>query len=129
MSDKPKRYKKTVRNVLLRARRLVRKGWTQCVLSADGPGPDANVMDITRGSCFCVVGAVRRGSLDIFGRDFGDHYNAAMDFMRDAVFGTTAPASMSLPAWNDRRERTQAEVVDAFTRAIALTPKPSRVAL
>jgi hypothetical protein len=109
---KPKRFKKTYRNVLIRARRLVKGGWTQDSYAKDkyGKSTAPTMRDAT---CFCALGAIKRAKAEL-----GlDEFDSVGTVLFKVVGGY-------IPEWNDDPRRTQAEVVDAFTKAIALTPKP-----
>jgi hypothetical protein len=110
---KAKKYKKTIRNVLIRARRLVRAkgGWTQDSYAKDKDGK-STAPTMQSATCFCALGAIKRAKAEL-GLDECDSVGTVLF----RVVGY-------IPEWNDVPGRTQAEVVDAFTKAIALTPKP-----
>lgn len=98
----------TTKERLIAARDLVAKGWTQGVYARDANdrytpygGPNA---------CkFCASGAVAHVT-DIFLQSFED----ALTLLKRAIDGK------AVVPWNDASERTQAEVVAAFDRAIEL---------
>ncbi|MDI3261174.1 MAG: hypothetical protein QJR02_15925 [Sinobacteraceae bacterium] len=94
--------------VLTRARDLVARpgGWTQEEGARDDMGRPVPVFSPDACS-FCSMGAIARACED-------RHFEKGWDILRTALGGRlVAP-------WNDAPERTQAEVVAAFDRAIEL---------
>lgn len=83
---------KTTKQILTEARELVSKGWVQGEYERDG--------------CYCLVGAINEVRGDSHG------YAEAIGTMFKLI-------GNSLSDWNDMPERTQAEVVAAFDKAIA----------
>lgn len=101
---------KSVLDVLRDARGLIAKGWTQGEFSRDANG-DYCPMSDPAAACFCAMGAVYRVTLSEDGIPIPIH-NDVYALLCDAVGG-------SVVDWNDRRGRTQAEVLAVFDRAIA----------
>lgn len=89
----------TVRDTLVAARTLIAEGWTQ--------GEYWTVIDGCK--CYCPIGALTFAS---------DGYPAAFTAAWQLL--SRAINDKFLVRWNDRPERTQAEVLAAFDRAIAL---------
>jgi hypothetical protein len=99
----------SVVEVLTKARALVARGHCKDNAALDADGEYVHAGD-PRARFWCAVGAIWAA-----GPDEPDEAvrRATRDVLR-AVLGTC-----TLVAWNDAPERTQAEVVDAFDRAIA----------
>lgn len=94
------------REVLIAARALIAKGWTQGYLARDERGL------VTRPSgdeavCWCCIGALSAVA------KCGPIWSAV-----DALSGAVGGAGQ-IARWNDAPKRTQAEVLEAFDRAIA----------
>lgn len=94
----------TDRDILIRARALVARGWTQRTNARDETGrptdprgPDA--------VCWCLSGAVHRVAPD-----------AARHAYQLLCKALDSPWAVD---WNDTPGRTQAEVLELFDRAIA----------
>lgn len=87
--------------VLTDARALIEQGWTQGVLRVRTSGP----------VCYCALGAIdEASSVSVEG---SGQYNAAKNILMSVIDGP-------IPVWNDDDDRTQAEVLAAFDRAIEL---------
>lgn len=87
--------------VLREARELIARGWTQEVSARDANGTPVAPTDDTA-TCWCTIGALMRAG--------GARAASAL-----AAF---LPRNTSIPRWNDAPERTQAEVLALFGRAI-----------
>jgi hypothetical protein len=97
---------KTTKQILVEARELIAKGWTQLAYAKKANGDVTDDRDGS-GVCFCALGAIRRAS-----GSYTDCQPAAGVF-RAAI------GSAFIDGWNDAPGRTQAEVLEAFDRAIA----------
>lgn len=92
-----------MKELLTNARDLIEKGWTQGTL-------------VKRG-CYCAMGAVLYADLcedDKFWRT-----NEAISRLSTAA---GLDVESGIVDWNDAPERTQAEVLEVFDRAIASCP-------
>jgi hypothetical protein len=90
------------------------KCWTKGENARDARGNDLPVLD--RGAvCFCALGAIDRAvQTNCF--ELGI-YHLAVEFLNSAIF---EKKFADIPAWNDAPERTHAEVIAAFEKAIEL---------
>lgn len=95
------------------ARALVEKGWTQHVFARDAAGGSVFEQD-PRAVCWCASGALWVVGVNMF-------TDARRVFMR--ANGITE--TVGIPEWNDAPERTQADVLAAFDRAIELASAAS----
>lgn len=105
---------KKVANRLRKARALIEKGWTQeaWARAADG----ANVPFSSRSAvCFCAAGALNR-ALQVGGHEWG-LAEQSWQVLEDAI---GVSSSSDVVKFNDAPERTQAEVLAAFDKAIEL---------
>jgi hypothetical protein len=93
----------TVLEVLTKARELIAKGWAQGAYAVDDEGTVVRLADAT---AFCPAGAI------LCQANFATR-DDAFDMLKHVV-GT------NIVGWNDARDRTQAEVLAAFDRAISL---------
>jgi hypothetical protein len=98
-----------VSDKLREAKALIEKGWTQHLSAADELGMEVDKFD-PAATCFCLYGAFDRA----FSVQPIANCEAGWRFLKDAI-GEPQPIG-----WNDRKGRTQAEVLAAFDRAIAL---------
>ena len=100
-------------HLLTKARRLVRKGWAQGHIARtdDGRPVPVHHAEATR---FCTIGAIRQ----VYE---ADHYGyRAFDAATDLLCrGAGVSGFPELTVWNDHPDRTQADVLDLYTRAIA----------
>lgn len=106
----------TPREVLIAAKALIDtpEKWTQGWYAKDANGkhisdqsPDA--------TCFCSIGAMWAVAHEI-------------QFVDDALVFLGRATRPAIPTWNDAPERTHAEVMDAFARAIELAADAETVA-
>jgi hypothetical protein len=104
----------TVAEKLREARALIAKGWTQDAEARNAAGADIQDVDPAfedvEPVCWCAAGA-------IFWATGIDEYSTAADVLVAAIGERTRHF---IPQWNDAPERTQAEVLQAFDRAIEL---------
>lgn len=107
----------TTRDVLVRARGLIEQGWCQGVGARDARGHEVGAL--MREACsWCTLGALSR-ALDLSNTDaYGVDYTRAREAIADAI-GRDCDGGRAIAVWNDHRERTQADVLAAFDRAIA----------
>lgn len=89
----------TTREILVKARALVERGWVQGRFSRMKRGKE----------CFCAVGAICRAA----GEAQACHRLGALKAVEDEI-----PQELLLSQWNDAPGRTQAEVLAAFDKAI-----------
>lgn len=101
--------------VLRKARALIEKpeAWVKEHFAVKADGQDTHYADADAVR-FCVAGALRRVE---------DQHGLAYEILRQAArcFG-------SICEWNDAPERTHAEVLAAFDKAIAIAEKTDHVA-
>jgi hypothetical protein len=98
----------TVR-ILREARALVEKGWTQGARARMANGIAIDPGD-PNAACWCPFGAIEKAEVT---SAFCVATGEPMKLLKSAVGDWP-------PKWNDRHGRTQAEVLAAFDRAIAL---------
>jgi hypothetical protein len=103
-----KRAVSAVADKLREARALIERGWTQGAYARNAAGEDLEDVDWefsdTDPVCWCMSGAMMQAGLE----------DEADDFIQRAI------GKKFIPEWNDASERTQAEVLAAFDRAIEL---------
>lgn len=104
----PTSTERTVADILRAARAKIDtpEKWTHTVLARRADGKKTGARDPSA-VYFCMSGAVISG-----GNEAIDW--RAFDFLTRAIDGAT------IPAWNDHPDRTHAEVLAAFDRAITL---------
>ena len=99
--------------LLRKARALVLQGWTQGHGAKTHDGRPT-MTHLTEATSFCTIGAAMR----VFTR--GNYrypvYAAATDLL---CRGAGVSGFPELTVWNDHPDRTQADVLDLYTRAIA----------
>ena len=107
-----------VQKILIGARNRVASGWTQYALGRFSDGERFEYLNRSFSDCvcFCAIGAIHaetknRGEL---------LYCKAVDMLEKAIAG-----EREIGEWNDAPDRTQAEVVAAFNRAIELAGEQS----
>jgi hypothetical protein len=100
---------KTVLEVLEGALEILRdpKRWTKGAFAKDKYGFALNFFD--RAVCFCSIGALIKAS----DRNCAWYYPPGLDVLSDAV-------NIPVSAWNDAPERTHAEIIQGFEKAIAM---------
>lgn len=117
----------TTLEILKAARKLVAKpnGWIKGRFGAQKvkgkivkEAADSHATEVLSGlNCFCAVGAVHRVSKNV---------DEALDLLGQFVPLREFSAASDIIAWNDKRWRTQAQVVKLFDKAI--TAEKSRLA-
>ena len=102
--------------VLKEARALVAKGWTQgaYMRAADGENVWPNYK---RAVCFCVMGAISLAAAPYESLDDEDEPNPIRYMAAKALINAN-DIQCTISEWNDAPERTQAEVLAAFDKAI-----------
>jgi hypothetical protein len=108
---------KTVKQVLIEARGLVEKGWCQGTFARTASGEEAHSISPDAHS-HCALGAVRAVTLPAF------PFIEARVAAREALASFLPPAEDQdaqdqIVVFNDAPERTQADVLALFDRAIA----------
>ncbi len=99
--------------------------WTRGVVARNVDGDDVPYSE-SQAVCWCAVGAIFRSSDDRSSRWPSDReYAAGKLFAAAAHIGFDDFSSLfdHIGRWNDRPERTHAEVIAAFDRAIELAEK------
>jgi hypothetical protein len=94
---------------LIEARRLIEAGWVQC--------------DSRNENGHCLSGALFYASGCLPGEITNESYQDAVDRVRSMIFEPEFCGALML--WNDAKERTQEEVLDALDRAMARAPEAS----
>lgn len=100
-----------VADKLREARALIERGWTQGWFARTAAGNDC-WYSAKEASCWCVTGALFRVAISV-----REESRLAGTFL--AAIDTTD----GIAGWNDVPDRTQAEVLAAFDRAIELAEK------
>jgi hypothetical protein len=104
----------SVREVLIAARGLIAKGWTQGFAARDVAGQSVEPWSSPSACSWCIVGALNVAC----GTDVSETYDGLA--RRKAAFESLEPfvGCEDWLFWNDTPGRTQAEVLAAFDRAI-----------
>jgi hypothetical protein len=106
---------KETKAVLVEARALLARGWTQGHYARTATGdPVASMLGRQVGDavCWCAEGALLAVNHGVF------PYKARTEIKRViGQLGLVGPDA--IVRWNDAKDRTQAEVLDVFDRAIA----------
>jgi hypothetical protein len=99
---------KTVLEVLEGALEILRdpKRWTKGTLARDSSGKPTDISG-NYAVCFCASGAIIKASFNI-------GYMKARHSLSDVV------GNCSISWWNDAPERTHAEIIQGFEKAIAV---------
>jgi hypothetical protein len=100
-----------VADKLREARALIERGWVQVLVAGDAKGRSAPLHSDTA-VVFCPYGALQRVTVADNGL-----YGRLLELVKRAV---GLGKGSSLIVWNDAPERTQAEVLAAFDKAIEL---------
>lgn len=103
-----------LREILIAARALIEKGWCQGALARTADGVKLLGGSIREDNCqldeacsWCMVGAIAAAS--------PDHDTEPANELLAEVVGMN---NFGLGTWNDRSWRTQAQVLEAFDKAI-----------
>ncbi len=104
----------TTRDVLVKARSYIERGHTTRAFARNAAGDDVPP-EHPGACCWCILGALLLAS-----PDRRVHQGARRALME--ACGVRPPSSLDV--WNDAPERTQADVLDAFNRAIAAQGEP-----
>lgn len=114
---------KWAKEVLIKARELVSKGWTQGRFAANKKDETVNY-GADDAVCFCASGAIYRAAKTTRGEGYsevGTIYEAHR-FLRESTL-----YNGEVPAWNDAAGRRQREVVRAFSVAIEKADREASV--
>ncbi len=95
--------------VLREARKLVERGWTQDELALAPDGLPVSP-ESENAVCWCTYGALCRAY----------HQMPTIELAEAVVLVEVGAGTDDLIPWNDELGRTQAEVLDAFSKAIEL---------
>lgn len=105
--------KKTIKSILRKARALVKKGWCQGASARNSDGKPLH-SDHPDAVSYCAMGAIRAAGVSV-GFPYGPIEGAALALC-DAE---SLQGIHEIGAWNDSQLMRQADVIDAFDRAIA----------
>lgn len=102
----------TTREILVKARDYIERGWSQGHYARTAAGRQTDEDDALAAS-WCPLGAIMMAAPDSvrLRDDAGDALCVAI--------GAEGKSGSTIPEWNDAAERTQADVLAAFDRAIA----------
>ncbi len=109
--------KMNTKTILEKARELMRRGWCKYASARTRDGLETYPSD-QHAVSFCASGACERVVSD-------QHYSstktfpASVDYNAAMMFLCGALRTNSIPEWNDDPDRTKAQVLVAFDRAIA----------
>lgn len=98
---------KDVTQNLINARKIIEspENWTQGQYAANENQEEVDWED-TQATCFCTIGAIRKGKNKI-------------DFEEEEYYIFSKATNIyNIPGWNDNPNRTHAEVLEAFDKAI-----------
>lgn len=98
------RSKRTTKQVLVKARKLIEKGWCKNVDARNAKGESVSTKS-SKAVQWCILGA-----LNCVTTDFDDYYKA-----EDLLYHC---AQMPLSMWNDLPQRIKEEVLRLFDEAI-----------
>lgn len=101
----------SVKNILIHARDLISKGWTQQTMARNDLGYPVSCHD-PYATCYCLSGALLKSCCS-----FDEKYNTYA-YIEDILKNVIDDTIMS---WNDTPFRTQQEVVDALNKAIDIS--------
>lgn len=104
-----------VRDLLIRARARIERGWTQGAMARDG-NADFIIVPTTapEATCWCIAGALLADAT-LGTANCGAAYTALLDAHK-SLNGDKQNSTLSI--WNDAPERTQADVLALFDKAI-----------
>lgn len=103
----------TTVDILREARGLVARGWTQGSYARDEQGKELCVCD-DRAVSWCTLGAIREAQARV--ASTFDEADRAEELLGKVACDDWA----AIPDWNDEDGRTQADVLNAYDRAIQL---------
>ena len=106
------------RQILIRARALIERGWTQKCTARNKAGIPCSVCD-DDASAWSISGALDAAKTQMFGLMDSAAFHDATQTLRDVIFPQSkGPSHLSLPDWNDTPGRTKDEVLAPFDDAI-----------
>jgi hypothetical protein len=74
----------------------------------------ASIYDGNGTTAYCALGAISKAAMSA---NFGSLYAAATNALKVEIWGNPLRPPNDISAWNDKSERTAAEVIDTFRRA------------
>lgn len=106
-----------VKEVLVRARGLIEKGWTQRAFARTEEGVAVVTLD-EKATCFCAIGAIRRAAYELDGSKTASV--AAENIVGEAILTVECllPVGFDLPEFNDHRYTKQRNILDLFDNAV-----------
>jgi hypothetical protein len=107
---------KTAREVLVAARKLLTKGWTQGEMSDR----------VKRVQCYCAAGAVNKAlghNVEQYSDSSHPAFKALLNDSKVKRTSGSDPTIYGLTYWNDKKRRTQEQVIALFDRTIAKLEK------
>lgn len=118
--------------LLLRARALLAKGWTQRTVARNARGEAVKIFSPTA-TQYCITGAIGRAAWEAAGKPTGYSWEAAIISAQNERVGEAhglltrllprMKGQMGVERWNDRKGRTQDEVLAFMDNAIAVELK------
>jgi len=96
--------------ILIEARQLIEKGWTQGTNARKIDGTPTTVDD-PEAVCFCAIGAIMRAEYDV------RHLDYFVDIL-ERLKRHHERYDPSISSWNDNRNRTKTQVIALFDKAI-----------
>lgn len=98
---------RTTKEILIAARELISKGWTQGCFARKANGCQARSIlgEVGDATCFCIAGAVKAVAAS------EDEYDRCWAVLSNTIGGSAA-------SWNDHRDRKKEEVIDMITKTI-----------
>lgn len=113
---------KTATQVLKDAKKIVTKGWCKNHYAVNKAGKGVYKYGRTVAKC-CSEGAIFRAA----GLNAGTELTQAIE-MLESVIPKARLGFANIPAWNDHKSRTKAQVLKAFTKAIKAAEKAEKTA-
>ena len=96
----------TTKEVLVKARGLIVKGWCQGVEARDKNGNEVHV-NSPEACSWCAVGAIKAAA-----SDYGEYINSLLKVKGVAL-------CITIPSWNDQDNQTKAEILSVFDDTIS----------
>jgi hypothetical protein len=110
----------TILDVLKEARQLLQKGWCQNDHATDQKGHCVDIGD-ENAACWCLSGAVRHS---LFGQYHLKIREEVFTVLAQVIEMPYASPESAILNWNDKKGRTQEEVLMIVDKAIAKVEQP-----